>query len=172
MTATMQPGPSTQCGRELLRRRNLVVRVWSLSPWLDALAAVLVAVACGGYAGRWPATSPVVLLGLVAASVFVASGWVACIVLLRRLRDVPVPGFSDGFPPRFARSLVRTSLQGLLLAVAALLLGAYTIAVRVDLTWAVTLPAVPVVALGAIRCFQIARPLIHVVLRPHGKMLR
>ncbi len=172
MTTTTQASRSTRRGKELVLRRNPVVRVWSLNPWLDVLAAALVGAASGGYAGRWTATSPGVLLILAAASVFVAGGWAACIALLRRLGGVPVPGFGYGFPKRFVRSLARISWQGLLLAVVVFTLCACATAGWADLSWAVILPAFVVVALGALRFVQVARPLIHVVLRPRGRLLR
>jgi len=156
---------------ELIRQRNPALRVWSLHPWLDVLVAGIVGVVANGYS-RYRVVPLGTVLAVALVSAIVGFGWAACIALLRRISGTPVPGFARGFPRRFARSLLRVSWQGLVLVAVVVAVCTSGLFGWADLPAAVVLSGVVVAGLGAVRCVMIARPLVQVVLRRRGGVLR
>ena len=171
MTVTTRSGRGTHRASELIRQRNPALRVWSLHPWLDVLVAGIVGVVANGYS-RYRVVPLGTVLAVALVSAIVGFGWAACIALLRRISGTPVPGFARGFPRRFARSLLRVSWQGLVLVAVVVAVCTSGLFGWADLPAAVVLSGVVVAGLGAVRCVMIARPLVQVVLRRRGGVLR
>ena len=171
MTVTTRSGRGTHRASELIRQRNPALRVWSLHPWLDVLVAGIVGVVANGYS-RYRVVPLGTVLAVALVSAIVGFGWAACIALLRRISGTPVPGLARGFPRRFARSLLRVSWQGLVLVAVVVAVCTSGLFGWADLPAAVVLSGVVVAGLGAVRCVMIARPLVQVVLRRRGGVLR
>lgn len=171
MTVTTRAGRETHRAPELIQKRNPALRVWSLHPWVDVLVAAAAGILTGGYIrDRVMPLGTVLAVALVSA--LVEFGWAACIVLLRRLGGTPVPGFARGFPRCFARSLLRVSWQGLVLVAVVVAVCASGLFGWADLPSPVVVSGAVVAGLGAVRCVMIARPLVQVVLRRRGGVLR
>lgn len=147
----------------LLPSRNAATKVWSRQPLLDVVIVVLLEAVVGRTPAALASVPSILALGLTSTAATLGVGWIACLRLVSRLDGMPVPGFGRGFPRNAGKALARIAVQGLLLAVTTIVLG-----VSAHFEWSATLslvlPAVLLTVLGYVRCVQMLRPLIRVVL--------